>query len=173
MNTTTTSLIEGLQAGNSRSLSKFKQLYSPAILKICRDTCDDQTVADEIAKRSIEAVLRRMKYFERRKGKKFRNYVTTVVISQIKDYWRKQYSLSKRIESQNFVEQFDNYVLRRTIAALKETKSIRKQSWEMFHLHYEEKISVEVIAMQFEVAPDSVKRTLRRIRNEIRKLIDE
>lgn len=172
MRSTTTSFIEGLQNSRADSLDKFKRLYVPTIFKLCVDVCDDAASAEQITAEIVQVIFKRMKNFTRQDGKKFRNYIKTITFSKIKGYARKVHSQKKRWERQNFTAQFDAFMLRRTIADLKRSKSIHQQSWDMFHLHYEQKMSVETVSEKFGLAVDSVKRTLRRIRNEIRKALD-
>lgn len=173
MITTTTSLIDGLKANQPEAIERFKRHYVPVILKFCRDGCKDSKSAEAVTEQVVRVLFRRMKDFSREEGGSFRNYIKTIALSQINDFGRKQNALKKRLERQEFMEQFDRFLLRRVISDLKSDTSIQSKSWEMFFMHYEDKVAVETIADTFGIAAESVKKTLGRIRKKIQTAMDE
>ena len=173
MRTTTTSLLEGLKSKSPAAIVRFNKYYVPVILKLCLDGCKDAEAAQNVTADVVRVLFSRMDDFDPDHRGSFRNYIKTITLSRINDFGRKQNALKKRLERRNFLEQFDRYLLRRVIADLKNDTSIQKRSWEMFFLHYEEKVAEDEIAEKFGIASESVKRSLARIRTRIRLEIDE
>jgi RNA polymerase sigma factor (sigma-70 family) len=169
---TTTTFIEGLKDRNPAALNRFKKYHLPVVFKLCLDGCNDRDAAESVTEEVIRVVLARIQSFDRSKGF-FRNYVKRITFSKISDCNRKQKALINKLERQNFMEQYDQLLLRRVISDLKRQTGITEQSWEMFFLHYRDKTAITEIALKFGITVDSVKRTLRRIRKQIEKELDE
>ncbi len=170
--TTTTTYLESLRRECPHAWDRFNRISFPVILKMCRDTLENEDEAIELTEAIIRRIGRRLVQFERRKGGRFRNYVWTVAYSRVRDHLRKKGREQKRIDRDLFNKRFQTYEIHRAIADLKASSRISQPSWQMFEMHYFKKLSNLEIAAVFNIKEDSVRRNVARVVAAIEKQLE-
>ncbi len=161
--TTSTAFIEQLKDNQPAAWERFRELYIPVILALARENTESETDALALTEGVIEKVAAGMAKFERRPKQRFRNYVKVICLRHISDFLRKQKRKAKKLDPQLFDKQFSEMELRRAIAITKERSRLKDSSWELFHMRFEQKMSVAEIAKAKDLKTETVQKTIRRV----------
>lgn len=170
---TTTTFIKKLQDNQPEAWTRFRESYIPVIFALARKNTNSDAEALTISEGVITKIADSIGKFERRSNQRFRNYVRVVCLRHISDYLRKRERDAKKLDPQLFNKQFSELTLRRAIAITKQRSRHQDTSWELFHMRFEQKMSVADIAKAKAMKPETVQKTIRRIVLAVQKVLIE
>ena len=171
LETTISSLIRAVGAGNEEAVEKFKAIYVPSILSYCRRYCIDEATAQAATLETVKSMIQKTETFDRKKHRSFRAYLFRVVNSKTADQKRMAFAKEKRDE-RDWAKRLNQDLVRQALAKAKRESNISKSSWEQFHLHYEQGWTREAIAEKFGIETDSVRRSLLRCAKKINEQLE-
>ena len=171
LETTISSLIRAVGLGKKEAIEKFKVIYVPSILSVCRKVLKDETKAQAATLEAVKSMIRVAENFDRKKYGSFRSYLFSVVKSKTADQKRMIFAKEKR-DKRDWQNLLSQTLVRQALQLAKQKSKISKASWEQFHLHYEQGWTREAIAEKFGIETDSVARTLLRCADKINEQLD-
>ena len=167
LETTISSLIRAVGLGNKEAIEKFKVIYVPSILSVCRKVLKDETKAQAATLATVKSMIRAAETFDRKKHGSFRTYLRRTIRSKIADNNRSIFAAKKRDE-RDWSKRLNQALVRQALQLAKQKSNISKANWEQFHLHYEQGWDREALAEKFGKTTESVGKTLWRCCKQIK-----
>ncbi len=189
---TSTTLLDQVKAGDSDAWRRLVQLYCPLVYKWCRQ-CDMQAEdAADVAQEVFSAVARHVSDYRRARGKgSFRAWLVTITRNKIRDHYRRRQGrpqarggtemqrqlaaipdLSSTLLAKSAHTGEKNALLHRVLELVRTQVEVR--TWEAFwRLTVEEHQAADIAAdldMHVRAVYEAKYRVLRRIRREMHQL---
>lgn len=177
--TTTTTLIEALQANQSTGWKRFREHYVPFIFAIAMQNTSNRDEAGQVTQIIVSKIAEQMPTFERERhgerGEKratFRGFIKTICYRQINNFYRQRHRDARKLDPKLFDKRYSELELRHAITIAKQNSKRSASSWELFHMRFEQKLSVAEIAAAKKLNRETVQKTIRRAVLAIQKVLN-
>lgn len=177
--TTTTTLIKALQANQPVGWKRFREYYVPFIYAIAKQNTSNRDEAGEVTQIIVSKIAEQMPTFDRErsgghdeKRATFRGFVKTICYRQISSFYRQRHRDARKLAPKLFDKKYSELELRHAITIAKESSRRSASSWELFHMRFEQKLSVAEIAAAKGLNRETVQKTIRRAVLAVQKVLN-